>query len=150
MAFDDGDIEEDLATEKAAYLALVDMPDLDGDEVDLGESEDENDEDDDDALGRLPARAGQKRKSWSDGHEDELSEEEDRPRQRRRSNSVGTPQIVAEAVLTDYSRARYQNHQVGPGKEDSCPSETPNWAYRATPSSLHQLRKRPQRPLPEC
>lgn len=87
IVFDDGDIEEDLATERDAYLALVDMPEIDEDGPDLGYSDDE-----DDHADRLPveepARAGKKRKSWSDGEDEPSSDEEERPRQRRRSNSV--------------------------------------------------------------
>ena len=84
MVFDDGDIQEDFEVEKNAYLALVEMPDVEDNGEDVGESEDEDDEDEHDS-----AVAGQKRKSWSDHDEDdELSEEEQRPRQRRRSNLV--------------------------------------------------------------
>lgn len=91
VVFDDGDIEEELNAQRDAYLALIDMPDLDEDQLQLGYSDDDDDDDDNDNdNGQLvaPARAGQKRKSWSDEPEDELSDEEDRPRQRRRSNSV--------------------------------------------------------------
>lgn len=97
VVFDDGDIEEDLAAEKSAYLALVDMPDIDDDEGDLGPSDDEDEFDDDDDLTQDSARAGQKRKSWSDGREEESSDDEDRPRQRRRSNSVSrdVPRVAA-------------------------------------------------------
>lgn len=81
IVFDDGDIEEDLMTERAAYLALVDMPDIDDDENgDYGLSDDDDDE--------PRALAGQKRKSLS-GNDDGLSDDDDdRPHQRRRSNSV--------------------------------------------------------------
>lgn len=85
IVFDDGDIEEEMGKERDAYLALVDMPDIEEREGDSdGETESEDDED------NVPSdpQAGQKRKSWSN-HEDESSDEdEDRPRQRRRSNSV--------------------------------------------------------------
>lgn len=83
VVFDDGDIQEELAKEREAYLALVDMPDIDENEQDLGDSDDEGDDDDE-----LPVHAGQKRKSWSDDHDDDFSDDDDRPRQRRRSNSV--------------------------------------------------------------
>lgn len=89
VVFDDGDIEEDLGPERDAYLALVDMPEID-DQEDLGYSDDEGDDGED----RLAsARAGKKRKSWSDGL-DESEEDEDRPHQRRRSNSVSAPRLV--------------------------------------------------------
>lgn len=83
VVFDDGDIEEDLTAERDAYLALVDMPEIEGDADEMDDSDDDVDED----L-QVPAHAGQKRKSWSDDPDDESSDEDDRPRQRRRSNSV--------------------------------------------------------------
>jgi cell division control protein 45 len=87
IVFDDGDIEEELDAEKDAYLALVDMPEVEdnGDDSDGGDTESE-DEDSTPMLGR-------KRKSWTDRDEDESSDDEDRPRQRRRSNSVCTAQL---------------------------------------------------------
>ena len=98
VVFDDGDIEDELTKERDAYLALVDMPDVEDDGEDLGDTSDEDDErddddDDDDDDGEeeddavvAPPRAGRKRKSWE--FEDQDSEDDDRPRQRRRSNSV--------------------------------------------------------------
>ena len=84
VVFDDGDIEE-LDAERDAYLALVDMPEVDEIEED-GDDRDTESEDDDSPR---DAPAGQKRKSWSDRDgEGDSSEDEDRPRQRRRSNSV--------------------------------------------------------------
>ncbi|KAJ5052132.1 uncharacterized protein L3040_001891 [Drepanopeziza brunnea f. sp. 'multigermtubi'] len=84
IVFDDGDIEEDLAAERDAYLALVDMPELEDDGEDLDESDTE-DEDEDSPVDPKP---GQKRKSWTDrDDEDESGDDDDRPRQRRRSNS---------------------------------------------------------------
>jgi len=85
VVLDDGDIEDDLGKERDAYLALVDMPDIEdnGEDLDGSDSESEEEEDHDDSI----PRAGQKRKSWSAFEEDD-SEDDDRPRQRRRSNSV--------------------------------------------------------------
>lgn len=96
VAIDDGDIEEDLAAERSAYLALVDMPELDdNDGADDGLSDDdESDADEEPRQLQDTSRSGQKRKSWSDGHDDESSDEEDRPRQRRRSNSVSTSSLL--------------------------------------------------------
>lgn len=85
IVFDDGDIEENLEVEGRSYLALLDMPDVEDDGEDLGESDDEHDED---LFSEESARAGQKRKSWSDREEDESSDDDDRPAQRRRSNTV--------------------------------------------------------------
>ncbi|RDL35815.1 Uncharacterized protein BP5553_06427 [Venustampulla echinocandica] len=84
IVFDDGDIEEDLDTERDAYLALVEMPEVDDNGDDSEGPESESDDDVDDAE----PRPGQKRKSWSDrDQEGESSGDDDRPRQRRRSNS---------------------------------------------------------------
>jgi cell division control protein 45 len=86
IVFDDGDIEEELETERDAYFALVGMPDVDEDDEDVDGSETESE---DDESAPADSRPGQKRKSWSDRDgEDESSDEDDRPRQRRRSNSV--------------------------------------------------------------
>lgn len=85
IVFDDGDIEEEMGAERDAYLALVDMPEVE-DNVDSDGSETES-EDGEDPAEKEP-RPGQKRKSWSDRIEDDDSSDDDRPRQRRRSNSV--------------------------------------------------------------
>ena len=85
IVFDDGDIEEELNAERDAYLALVEMPEVEDNGEDSEGSETESDDDDE----RPAARLGQKRKSWSDrDEEDESENDDDRPRQRRRSNSV--------------------------------------------------------------
>ncbi|TDZ95170.1 Cell division control protein 45-like protein [Colletotrichum sidae] len=87
IVFDDGDIEDDLTKEKEAYLALLDMPEIDDDGEDIGEEEQHDDEQDED-LFEDSVHAGQKRKSWSDRDEDDdSSDTDDRPPQRRRSNS---------------------------------------------------------------
>ncbi|KAK0102874.1 hypothetical protein ONS95_000931 [Cadophora gregata] len=85
VVFDDGDIEEDLASERDAYLALVEMPEVEDDDEYLSGSDAEAEDDENPPAVSQP---GQKRKSWTDrDDEDESSDEEDRPRQRRRSNS---------------------------------------------------------------
>ncbi|KAK4145803.1 putative cell division control protein 45 [Dichotomopilus funicola] len=89
VVFDDGDIEDELEKEKEAYLALVDMPDVEDDGEDLGDSEDDDDDDDESDIQEPPVakpRAGQKRKSW-DFLDEDSEEEDDRPKQKRRSNS---------------------------------------------------------------
>lgn len=83
MVFDDGDIEEQLGTERDAYLALVDMPDVEDEGDVYGGDDSESDDETEDPL----PRPGKKRKSWSD-RDDSSDEEDDRPRQKRRSNSV--------------------------------------------------------------
>lgn len=98
IVFDDGDIVEGLDTERDAYLALVDMPDIDEEEGDLyGDSDSESGGEDEEAEREEPTlpKPGQKRKSWSD-RDESSDEEDDRPRQRRRSNSVS----VLYSVMT--------------------------------------------------
>ncbi|EFX04368.1 DNA replication initiation factor cdc45 [Grosmannia clavigera kw1407] len=97
VVFDDGDVEDDLDAERDAYLALADMPEVDedGDDPDLGASDTESGEDGDveedvesaDGEAEPAARAGQKRKSLSDHDDEPDSEDDNRPAQRRRSNS---------------------------------------------------------------
>ena len=84
IVFDDGDIEEELGVEQAAYCALAEMPGVDGEEGDseASETESENEE-----ASNEPT-TGNKRKSLSDREDDETDDEDARPRQRRRSNSV--------------------------------------------------------------
>jgi cell division control protein 45 len=88
IVFDDGDIEEDMEAERAAYLSLIDMPEIDDEGEELGDTDDEDDTSNN--FEEEPTHAGQKRKSWSDGEDDS---DDDRPRQRRRSNSVRLPSM---------------------------------------------------------
>lgn len=136
VAFDDGDIEEQLGTERDAYMTLVDMPDIDEEQDDLGIL---GDEEDDDSFESAPSRAGQKRKSWSDDHEDDLSDDEDRPHQRRRSNSVRTPKVDH---LCDQANVAISQVQLIPLEdrhiEDSFPCEAPILVFPVTQSSPHQ------------
>ncbi|KAK0621560.1 CDC45 family [Bombardia bombarda] len=88
IVLDDGDIEDELAKERDAYLALVDMPDIEDNGEDLGDSDDDSEEEEEeDEAEASTVRAGQKRKSWSDFDHEDSEDDEDRPRQRRRSNS---------------------------------------------------------------
>ncbi|KAI1377529.1 CDC45-like protein [Hypoxylon crocopeplum] len=83
IVFDDGDIEEGLKAERDAYLALIDMPDIEDDGEPYGDSDSGSEgEAEDDSP-----RSGQKRKSPSDRDDGSSDEKDDRPRQRRRSNS---------------------------------------------------------------
>lgn len=92
VVFDDGDIEDGLAAQTDAYMALMEMPDIDDNGEDLDGSDSEEDEE---PSGSAP-RAGQKRKSWSDqDDEEDESDDDDRPRQRRRSNTVSANMLSA-------------------------------------------------------
>jgi len=83
IAYDDGDIDEELGKERDAYCALAEMPDVE----DNGESD--GSESNSDAPGLTSGRSSKKRKSWEDPDEDDEDNEAEnsRPPQRRRSNS---------------------------------------------------------------
>ncbi|KAG6024834.1 hypothetical protein E4U41_001680, partial [Claviceps citrina] len=137
VVFDDGDIEEELDKERDAYMALVDMPDLDDDRGDLGLS-DEDDEDD--TFGSTPpSRAGQKRKVWSGDDEGDSSEgEDDRPHQRRRSNS--------SSPIDSPTRPRHRGLVSLRGPDaaifSSDPIEPPSAAQEPPAPSARTLRRR--------
>ncbi|KAK7426927.1 DNA replication initiation factor cdc45 [Neonectria magnoliae] len=135
VVFDDGDIQDDLTAERKAYLALVDMPDLDDDDgEDLGETDDEDDE----VTSRQEsAHAGQKRKSWSDADEDEDSDD-DRPRQRRRSNSSSP---IPESPQRPKPRGLISIHEPDAGLS-SDPVQPPSGAQAAAAPSARALRRR--------
>ena len=83
IVFDDGDIEEDLNVEKAAYFALADMPEVDDDDDESGSDSEDSDHEDSNEP------SSKKRKATSDGFDgSDAEDDEERPAQRRRSNSV--------------------------------------------------------------
>lgn len=86
IAYDDGDIDEELSAEREAYCKLVSMPDVEDDGEDLASSSADS-ETEESVVEERPVK---KRKSWSDrGSDADGSESEDeRPRQRQRSSSV--------------------------------------------------------------
>ncbi|EFY96678.1 CDC45-like protein [Metarhizium robertsii] len=141
VVFDDGDIEEAMEKERDAYLALVDMPDIDHDQEALGltdDDDDDEDDDNDDGLDPELPRAGQKRKSWSDGHEDESTDDEDRPHQRRRSNS-------SSPIADSPRRPTYRGLVSLRGPEAGLSSdaiEPPSAAQEPPPPSARALRRR--------
>lgn len=135
VVFDDGDIADDLAAERKAYLALVDMPEIDDDGGDLGETDDENDEGDNSR--QESAHAGQKRKSWSDADEDEFSDD-DRPRQRRRSNSSNS---ISESPQRPKPRGLISLQEPDVGLS-SDPVEPPSGAQATPAPSARALRRR--------
>lgn len=114
VVFDDGDIEDELAPQRDAYMTLMEMPDIEDNGEDLGDSDSDSEDGQDDSFESAP-RAGQKRKSWSDRDEEDDSDEDDRPRQRRRSNSVGSVLLPSKGPLymltVLYSRLPFRNHR---------------------------------------
>ncbi|KAJ4192846.1 DNA replication initiation factor cdc45 [Fusarium falciforme] len=134
VVFDDGDIEEDMETERNAYLALVDMPEIDEDDQDLGDSDEDDDEHE--AQHLEPVHAGQKRKSWSDADDD--FSDDDRPRQRRRSNSSSP---IPESPRRPQPRGliSLQDPTVGLSSD---PVEPPSGAQPPAAASARTLRRR--------
>lgn len=89
VVYDDGDIEEELTAERDAYLALLDMPEVDEDDDESDGSDSDGGEPDDGADGDVPHPENKKRKSWSGREDEDDSEDSDEPpRQRRKSDSV--------------------------------------------------------------
>ena len=86
IVYDDGDIDEELGAERNAYCELTRMQDVGDYGEDSGDSDDESEVADSVEDGER----SKKRKSWSDrDEEDEESQDQNRrPHQRRRSNSV--------------------------------------------------------------
>lgn len=86
IVYDDGDIEQDLAKEREAYCQLLQMPEIEDDGAGTDSSGSENE----DAGSGIEGRLSKKRKSMSDqeGTDDESEGENERPRRKRRSNSV--------------------------------------------------------------
>ncbi|KAJ4324500.1 DNA replication initiation factor cdc45 [Neodidymelliopsis sp. IMI 364377] len=84
IVFDDGDIEEELQAERVAYCGLEEMPEVG---EDMGSDDESDGHNEDPPSGQAP----KKRKSWSDREDsDEEMSEDERPRQRLRSNSGGS------------------------------------------------------------
>ncbi|KAI4169064.1 MAG: hypothetical protein LQ348_007361 [Seirophora lacunosa] len=138
IVYDDGDIEQELATEQEAYLALADMPDVEDD----GEPLDDSDGESEIAEPLNGAGQGKKRKSWS-GREDEENESEEenrRPRQRRRSNSSGSVTVTSSTGRPPPRQTR-DSASVDPFRSPSqIPGSSPPPA--AQPASPRKLRRR--------
>ena len=96
IVYDDGDIRDELETEREAYFQLEQLPpiDDDGQESDRSETESEGE----DPL--VDSQPSKKRKAWSEAEEDtgESGEENERPRQRRRSNSVSSDGSMLQTI----------------------------------------------------
>lgn len=89
IVYDDGDIDEELKSEREAYCELYNMQGLEDYESESGDSGD--DSDDNGVASTIEGdRTSKKRKSWSDreDEDDEGQDEARRPRQRQRSHSV--------------------------------------------------------------
>ncbi|KAG9253384.1 putative sna41 protein [Emericellopsis atlantica] len=140
IVFDDGDIEDDLEAERNAYKALLDMPDIDddGDDIDSEDDTEDGAGDEEDEV-QEATRAGQKRKSWSDSHDDGMSDDDDdRPTQRRRSN-MSSP--IAGSPRRPQHRGLLSLREPNTGLS-SDPVEPPSGAQSGPASSAGALRRR--------
>ncbi|KAF2449531.1 CDC45-like protein [Karstenula rhodostoma CBS 690.94] len=127
IVFDDGDIEEELESERQAYCALEEMPEL----GEGAESEDEDEQEHEQQHGAKAdeppsGQAPRKRKSWSgaEDSDDDMSDDE-RPSQRRRSNSgasiPSTPErrpprrgLMILGGSSDFSRSGSRSRSTSP------------------------------------
>ncbi|PNP85521.1 hypothetical protein FNYG_00577 [Fusarium nygamai] len=134
IVFDDGDIVDDMQTERNAYLELMEMPEIDDDGEDLGDSDDEDDDENPHDALQERVRAGQKRKSWSDA-EDES--DDDRPHQRRRSNSSSS---IAESPRRPQQRGLISMRQPDLGLSSDA-IEPPSGAQLPAGPSLRAQRR---------
>ncbi|KAF5544372.1 cell division control 45 [Fusarium napiforme] len=134
VVFDDGDIVDDMQTERNAYLELMEMPEIDDDVEDLGDTDDEDDDENPHDAIQEHARAGQKRKSWSDA-EDES--DDDRPHQRRRSNSSSS---IAESPRRPQQRGLISMRQPDLGLSSDA-IEPPSGAQLPAGPSLRAQRR---------
>ncbi|KAG9249249.1 CDC45 family [Calycina marina] len=100
---DDGDIEEELDAERDAYMALIEMPEVEeNDDSDGSDTESEDEE----SESKEKPQPGQKRKSSDRDEDDKSSDDENRPTQRRRSNSsspVNSPSRAPKRGLMSIS-----------------------------------------------
>ncbi|KAF5640358.1 cell division control 45 [Fusarium tjaetaba] len=134
IVFDDGDIVDDMQTERNAYLELMEMPEIDDDGEDLGDTDDEDDDENPHDAIQEHVRAGQKRKSWSDA-EDES--DDDRPHQRRRSNSSSS---IAESPRRPQQRGLISMRQPDLGLSSDA-IEPPSGAQLPAGPSLRAQRR---------
>jgi cell division control protein 45 len=133
IVFDDGDIEEELEAEREAYCALEEMPEV-GEDDDLGDGSEA--EDDDDDAPPVSGQAPKKRKSWSDRDESESEESDDeRPVQRRRSNSVCSDLQSGTSYLIYVRGVPYHPHQTD-GPEDAGSYRTHLEARQICPAQI--------------
>ncbi|KAF5692658.1 cell division control 45 [Fusarium denticulatum] len=134
IVFDDGDIVDDMQTERNAYLELMEMPEIDDDGEDLGDTDDEDDDENPHDAIQERVGAGQKRKSWSDA-EDES--DDDRPHQRRRSNSSSS---IAESPRRPQQRGLISMRQPDLGLSSDA-IEPPSGAQLPAGPSLRAQRR---------
>lgn len=132
IVYDDGDIDEDMAQEREAFLSLLKMPHVEDD----GEVLDDSDGASELSSSVNGERHSKKRKSWSDrddNDEDDEEEEHRRPRQRRRSNSSSTLRS---------SPTRTPRHQRRDSHSSNASSSSPRAPGSSPPPSIQQASPR--------
>lgn len=136
VVYDDGDVEQELAAEQEAYIALSNMPDVEDD----GELLDDSDGASEIAESINGAKHSKKRKSWSDpdDDDDESEDENRRPRQRRRSNSSNT--VTSSPSRPPRTRTRHSASQRSSTSPSQILGSSPPPA--AQPPSPRKLRRR--------
>ncbi|KAK4693920.1 cell division control protein 45, partial [Lecanoromycetidae sp. Uapishka_2] len=124
IVFDDGDIEQEMQSERDSYCELLRMA-----EADLGE---ESGESDDESVASDPIsgdRTSRKRKSWSDRdvEDDDSDDERSRPRQRQRSNlSDSIPSSPSRPLNVDADRRQSSDDSPGPSSPSQPGNSQPN------------------------
>ena len=149
IVYDDGDVEHDLAAEGEAYLALLEM----GDVEDFDDDSDDSDADQDledgtengvEAEGEKPTK---KRKSWSDREDEDVDGsdgENRRPRQRRRSNSnasIASPRERTNGIQPNLSSS------VSPTPRHQSPSPPKQPSDRALRRQFRRDRRKHMKTL---
>ncbi|KAL8859581.1 MAG: hypothetical protein Q9178_003980 [Gyalolechia marmorata] len=137
IVYDDGDIDEEMATEREAFLSLLKMPDVEDD----GEVLDDSDGASETVASVNGERPSKKRKSWSDRDVDDHEEEDEenyRPRQRRRSNSTGT--VGSSPTRQPWQQRRGSRSSNGSPSPSQSPRSSPPPAIQ--PPSPRKLRRR--------
>ncbi|KAH8432219.1 cell division control 45 family protein [Aspergillus melleus] len=136
VVYDDGDIEDEMAKEREAYCALLEMPEVDDDEEDLDESASE------DETERLSSSGSKKRKSWQREDDDDESEDEDGPpRQRRRSNS-GSSMVFSPHKRRIGHDSSNSSRSVTPTSQSPSPKQPKQPSARSLKRRLLQMKRK--------
>lgn len=146
VVFDDGDIEDELAAQADAYFTLAEMENVGEVEEDSGDSDDSSD-DGSEAVEPAGVSRKSKRKSWSDREEEESdgsNAENQRPHQRRRTNSNGSLSSSSSQIPRRDSGAplsRSSSPVASPHRQ-LVPSSPPEPSARSLRRKFKRLRRK--------
>lgn len=141
IVFDDGDIERELDPEKEAFCALQDMPELgegdyDDDDDVMGSEDGGDDENMDESQADGEGENSRKRKSSSDMEDaDESGSDDERPYQRRRSNSGSS---VPSSPRRRRDRLEMSNHPTSSQVTGPMPSSPPPQSRQPSARTLRR------------